>query len=220
MNVAEVLTQNQQTLLRVFGSSKLSQHFYLTGGTALSTFYLQHRFSEDLDFFTNEKQNVELLRKQIVEVLSPISKNLNFIRSLETFIELHITLNDGEIIKMDFAYDTPFHLKERVLNSDYGIRIESLLDIGCNKISTVFDRADAKDFVDLYFLLTEHFTFEELWEHAKQKHVGLDEYWFCQALMRVVQLSRLPRMIKPLTLEELQIFFKMLHSSILAKISN
>jgi len=27
--------------------------FYLTGGTALGRFYLNHRFSEDLDFFLN-----------------------------------------------------------------------------------------------------------------------------------------------------------------------
>lgn len=27
--------------------------FYLTGGTALSRGYLQHRFSDDLDLFTN-----------------------------------------------------------------------------------------------------------------------------------------------------------------------
>jgi predicted nucleotidyltransferase component of viral defense system len=220
MNVAEVLTENQKTLLRTFGSSTISQQFYLTGGTALSAFYLQHRYSEDLDFFTNEKQNVELLRKHIVEVLTPISNNLNFIRSLETFIQLHITMSGGEVIKMDFAYDTPFHLKERMLNSDYGIWIDNVLDIACNKISTVFDRGDAKDFVDLYFLLNEYFSFDELWEQAKQKHIGLDEYWFCQALMRVVQLHKLPRMIKPISLDELQTFFKKLHSIILARISS
>jgi predicted nucleotidyltransferase component of viral defense system len=28
--------------------------FYLTGGTALGRFYLNHRFSDELDFFTND----------------------------------------------------------------------------------------------------------------------------------------------------------------------
>lgn len=28
--------------------------FYLTGGTALSRFYLNHRYSDDLDFFVNQ----------------------------------------------------------------------------------------------------------------------------------------------------------------------
>ncbi|MEW5692252.1 MAG: nucleotidyl transferase AbiEii/AbiGii toxin family protein [Candidatus Hydrogenedentota bacterium] len=35
-----------------------TQKFYLTGGTALSEFYLKHRISEDLDFFCeNEEVN-------------------------------------------------------------------------------------------------------------------------------------------------------------------
>ena len=29
--------------------------FYLTGGTALGRFYLNHRYSEDLDFFVNNE---------------------------------------------------------------------------------------------------------------------------------------------------------------------
>ncbi len=28
--------------------------FYLTGGTALSRYYLNHRYSDDLDFFVNQ----------------------------------------------------------------------------------------------------------------------------------------------------------------------
>ncbi|MCD4795127.1 MAG: nucleotidyl transferase AbiEii/AbiGii toxin family protein [Bacteroidales bacterium] len=30
--------------------------FYLTGGTALVRFYLNHRYSEDLDFFVNKRK--------------------------------------------------------------------------------------------------------------------------------------------------------------------
>jgi predicted nucleotidyltransferase component of viral defense system len=31
--------------------------FYLTGGTALSRFYLNHRYSDDLDFFVHQKSD-------------------------------------------------------------------------------------------------------------------------------------------------------------------
>ena len=31
--------------------------FYLTGGTALGRFYLNHRYSEDLYFFTNNSES-------------------------------------------------------------------------------------------------------------------------------------------------------------------
>lgn len=32
-------------------------HFYLTGGTALSRYYLNHRYSDDLDLFLNRDSN-------------------------------------------------------------------------------------------------------------------------------------------------------------------
>ncbi|PIP31376.1 hypothetical protein COX24_03940 [bacterium (Candidatus Gribaldobacteria) CG23_combo_of_CG06-09_8_20_14_all_37_87_8] len=35
----------------------ICQSFYLTGGTALAEFYLKHRFSEDLDFFSEKEVN-------------------------------------------------------------------------------------------------------------------------------------------------------------------
>jgi hypothetical protein len=43
----EILTPFQQKLLKTIGDSSLADNFYLTGGTALSAFYLQHRYSED-----------------------------------------------------------------------------------------------------------------------------------------------------------------------------
>ncbi|NTU74244.1 nucleotidyl transferase AbiEii/AbiGii toxin family protein [Candidatus Roizmanbacteria bacterium] len=33
----------------------IRSHFYFTGGTALAEYYLNHRFSDDLDLFTTEK---------------------------------------------------------------------------------------------------------------------------------------------------------------------
>ena len=51
-----ILTPNQQLLLEHASQSKvITDTFYLTGGTALSEFYLQHRLSEDLDFFSEEE---------------------------------------------------------------------------------------------------------------------------------------------------------------------
>jgi len=43
----------QDTVIEII--SELETGFYLTGGTALSRGYLQHRFSEDLDLFVNDQ---------------------------------------------------------------------------------------------------------------------------------------------------------------------
>jgi len=36
----------------------LARQFYLTGGTALAAFYLHHRYSEDLDFFSETEFDI------------------------------------------------------------------------------------------------------------------------------------------------------------------
>ena len=51
-----ILSKNQQKLLKIIGNNKnIRRYFYLTGGTALAEFYLHHRLSEDLDFFSEEE---------------------------------------------------------------------------------------------------------------------------------------------------------------------
>jgi predicted nucleotidyltransferase component of viral defense system len=53
--------------------------FYLTGGTALGRYYLDHRFSDDLDFFVNRdpgfKQGVNRIYKQVTGQL-PVDTKL------------------------------------------------------------------------------------------------------------------------------------------------
>ncbi len=50
-----ILTEWQKVFLKAFASSDLKEHFNLSGGTALSGFYLEHRLSDDLDFFSSVK---------------------------------------------------------------------------------------------------------------------------------------------------------------------
>lgn len=48
-----ILTLQQELALTLIADTDLASHFYFSGGTALSHYYLQHRFSEDLDFFNH-----------------------------------------------------------------------------------------------------------------------------------------------------------------------
>jgi predicted nucleotidyltransferase component of viral defense system len=57
----------QDKILRIVASTK--NNFYLTGGTALSRFYLNHRFSDDLVFFVNGESDFLL---QVDEVINKI----------------------------------------------------------------------------------------------------------------------------------------------------
>lgn len=203
----EIFTELQKQFLFEIAKSGLRESFFLTGGTALSAFFLKHRLSEDLDFFTEEPEQVQ----QVLPVLQEISKHLGLSievrRQFRTFLEVHIHGHDGRTIKCDFAQDSPYRLQPKILQADYNIFTDNALDISCNKLSALYDRAEIKDFVDIFFINKELFPFSELLAAAKRKHVGLDDYWLAVAMIKIEELGPLPRMVKPLELEELVAFF-------------
>ena len=46
-----ILAKRQQNLLTLLKRNEnITDNFYLSGGTALSEYYLHHRYSENLDF--------------------------------------------------------------------------------------------------------------------------------------------------------------------------
>lgn len=215
----EILTTFQKELLKAIGSSNLAQSFYLTGGTALAAFYLQHRYSEDLDFFTPDPNAMRLVAHSLETVVQTLSATLEFSRTFNTFIEGFVTSRDGERVKLDFAQDTPYRLQSTELNQTFGIQLDNSLDISANKLSALFDRAAEKDFVDIYFISKEMMPFADLLPYARRKHVGMDDYWLAIALQRVRRVKVLPRMIKPLTIADLQAYFLELADSLMGDMS-
>ena len=65
MGQIQILTKEQQTILSEVGKESFFTNFYFTGGTALSAFYLQHRYSEDLDFFSEETFDTQIVESFI-----------------------------------------------------------------------------------------------------------------------------------------------------------
>ncbi|MGH7450122.1 MAG: nucleotidyl transferase AbiEii/AbiGii toxin family protein [bacterium] len=178
----------------------------LTGGTALAHFYLQHRLSEDLDFFTEIPNTVSRARPVLDSIAVSLSAKLEIHREYESFLEVFLS-TESEMVRCDFALTSPFRLQPVQLADEFGIHIDNLLDIACNKFSALFDRHEAKDFVDVYFLCQEFMPFDALFANTQKKHVGLDEYWMARALENVFLVEKLPRMLKPLDVPTLQDFF-------------
>ena len=49
---------------------KLGSPFYLTGGTALSRGYYDHRYSDDLDLFVNQNDDFALAASRLVRAVT------------------------------------------------------------------------------------------------------------------------------------------------------
>lgn len=202
-----LLTSFQVQIIRAIGKSPLQDQFYLAGGTALAVLYLHHRYSLDLDFFTADPTGVSRVPAIMEEIALQIDAQVTFTRTLGTFLQCFFQNTTGERVQIDFAQDSPYRLQPTLLDEELGLQVENLVDIACNKLSALFDRAEPKDFVDVYFICQEIMPFDELVEKTKQKHLGLDDYWLAVALQRVKQVEILPRMIKPLSLGDLKSFF-------------
>lgn len=215
----EILTPFQQQLLKAIGQTEIAENFYLTGGTALAAFFLHHRFSEDLDFFSPDPNAVRLIQAPLRDVAGRLDAPLEFSRTFNTFVECFITSPDGERVKLDFAQDTPFRLSPTTFDARYGLQIDSATDIASNKLAALFGRAAAKDFVDVFFIHHEMLPFSELLRQAREKHVGMDDYWLSISLRRVTTIDFLPRMIKPLDMATLHEFFLGLADELMATVS-
>jgi len=197
--------------------------FYLTGGTALSAFYLYHRKSHDLDFFTSEEELIPSFSHKIQEHLSKRGFKVERTRGFRSFTELAVSSpHDSTIIHI--ALDSPYRLEKLQQSRDYeGLKIDSLRDIAANKLLTIFGRANLRDFVDVFFLVKEKFSKKELIEDATKKDPGLDLYWLGTAMERINEFSdhsaEMLLLVKPCPFGELQKFFNEWREEIFKKVT-
>lgn len=191
-----ILEPRQIAFLDAVARSDLATHFYLGGGTALAAFYLRHRRSEDLDFFS--EQEVDPMAIEVF--LKSHKKNLGF-----THTEYQQSFNrnlfflhyaDG-VLKTEFTY-FPFTRLERGPRED-ALQIDSLRDIAVNKIFTIARQIRARDFIDLFFILQkELWTIPQLIRDARIKFdSSIDMVQFGAQLLKAGEAKDMPRMLVP-----------------------
>ncbi len=201
-----ILTPLQRFIFDEFSKEKrLTKQFYFTGGTALSGAYLQHRESEDLDFFSEtdfDKNMVDSFVRHIAKV-----KNLQIRLTQRERTRIYELMKSNKVkIKVDFAVYPYKRLKKGLTIS--GVAVDSLFDIATNKLQTITSRTEVKDFVDLYFLLKK-FTQWDLMYAVKEKfRLELDLIWLGSDFLKVEKFEDLPRMLVPFSLKDMQEFYR------------
>jgi predicted nucleotidyltransferase component of viral defense system len=146
----------------------LNYPFYLTGGTALGRFYLSHRYSEDLDFFTNNDTGFTKHVTSIIDAFKAAfqiekSKILSTDEFARFFIEVDDTFLKVELVN-DVAYRAGNSLKSKL-----GL-IDNPLNILSNKLSAIIGRDEPKDIFDIVWLANSYsFNWIEVFKHTKEK---------------------------------------------------
>lgn len=168
--------------------------FALVGGTNLSL-RLGHRLSIDLDLFTPEPFDTELMSRVI------ISKFPNTIVASQSESMLFLFIND---IKVDMVV-LPYKYIEPVENYE-GMRLVSLPDIIAMKLSAIARRGVKKDFWDIAELL-DMYSLAEMIEFYKTKYSANDIFHLLRALVYFTDAEKQkdPDPLKKMTWKQVKI---------------
>ena len=142
----------------------LESEFYLTGGTCLSRFYHEKRYSDDLDFFTNDSNRFSF---SVRNIKLKLTKEFDVTTVLESKDFVRFMIDD--LLQIDFVNDRVPHYKD-VIVLDSGYIIDNVENILSNKLTAVIGRDNPKDIFDIY-LISKYYRFDwkEILESAHQK---------------------------------------------------
>jgi predicted nucleotidyltransferase component of viral defense system len=161
--IHSVLGADAKKVLKFLSRQDFLRSFYLAGGTGCAL-HIGHRLSQDFDFFS-----------QVEFKVFPIQNSL---RNLGRFV---IDYSDSNTLvgKFDGTKISLFHYAYPLIekpSEEMGVRIASLVDIGCMKIDAISSRGTKRDFVDLFFILKKlELDMKALFEYFERKY-GPDDF--------------------------------------------
>jgi len=140
------LTPIQEAFLGRFFGLEIGQSFFLSGGTALAAFYLHHRLSLDLDLFTLDDLALAEAARLVPPLARQLACELQHARHTEYFHRFLLEDTAGQTLQVDLVRDfgPQFGEHQRV----GPVVVDSLENIGANKLTAVVGRTEPKDFVD------------------------------------------------------------------------
>ncbi|MDR2729728.1 MAG: nucleotidyl transferase AbiEii/AbiGii toxin family protein [Treponema sp.] len=165
--------------------SRCGVRFFLTGGTALSRAYYNHRYSDDLDFFLNDDSDYLAQVKEIFFKLKEDSffwsPTVDFI-SNKNFTSFKVGRDKSDVLlKLDFVNDVASHFGD-IIKTELFIRTDSIRNMLSNKLTALF-RFAAKDVVDIReFALHEKVDWQQAINDARQKEAGIEIPIVCDIL--------------------------------------
>lgn len=210
------LTKFQEEVLKNFFAQPIGKSYFLTGGTALSGFYLYHRESIDLDLFTFETIEIEPVRQVFEAIATKARLSLDHRVATEGYHKFFL-IGKNEELKIDLVREQKVHFGK--IKTFGKVRVDSVENIGSNKITAIFNRTEAKDFIDLYFILQKKlFTFQKLLKDAKKKDLGMNEFYLAHMLLEVENLKNFPMMLVSFNKDKMESYFVSLANKLLLEV--
>lgn len=150
----EIFNAEQQQLLPFLSTFK--KEFYMVGGTAIAL-HIGHRLSIDFDLFKNgiikPKNIIDKFKKNKEALLVTLNREG----------QLNLVCRDVKFTFFNFEYDVPHPIL-----IEKSITIPALPDLAAMKAFAMGRRSKWKDYVDLYFIIKEHYNVSEISARARE----------------------------------------------------
>jgi len=191
----------------------LDVDFYLTGGTALSRCYLEHRYSDDLDFFVNDHPEFKEQCKKVITLFKQSKWECDVTTTTDSFVR--VFLEDGALsMKIDFVNDVPFHYgyfeKSPIFH-----RVDNWRNILSNKICAL-SRVEVKDMADILFIAQKYsFEWEDIIGEAKEKDLWAEPLEISKLIKDVpIELLINIKWVSDIDIDQMRVQLKILQDDI------
>ena len=162
----DVLNKDQQELLPLL--SKFKKEFYMVGGTAIAL-HIGHRLSIDFDLF----KTGNIRPKKIITTFKENREEI--IITLNREGQLNLVCRNVKFTFFNYEFDIP-----HPVSVEKNITIPSLIDLAAMKAFAMGMRSKWKDYVDLFFIIKDHYGIREISARAGE----LFETMFSEKLFR------------------------------------
>ena len=167
---------------QIIAASKLGKILIFKGGTAIHHCYLdQLRFSEDLDFSSNQTKIALARMKRMFKPVNYLKVKKDYVSGATVKLEkLQYTgpLIQPNSLKVEVDFVQNVLLPPEILSYhnvwgiDFNVRVMDVREIAAEKIRAASDRARYRDFYDLYLLLEKYsLDLEKIIDFVKQKEI-------------------------------------------------
>lgn len=152
----EVIPPSTETALILLRDAKLFDRFYLAGGTGLALQF-GHRLSLDLDLFSKEHFDEEMLIQQVQTIAG-------FELIARAPYTLHATIQKTKVSFLGYDYPMLFPAMPFL-----DVAVADAIDIACMKVSAMASRGAKRDFIDLY-VAAQRFGLREILQYFDRKY--------------------------------------------------
>jgi hypothetical protein len=161
--------------------------FALAGSGAIREHGIIDRPTQDVDLFTSDidAARFDAAVDSVVDRLRASGNQVDELRRVEQFARLHVTTQEGRFVEIDMGVDYREGVPAKLSIGP----VLSLDDAVANKVSALYGRAEARDFIDVDAIRSSGiFTDAQLIDTARERDPGFEVSMFVIQLDRVHQL--------------------------------